>query len=245
MKSLTRVGKRVVKNFLRDLNYHVSRAPKKEVNGFNLVDDLRQVVKEEHPVCFDVGANEGQTIGLLQQTFDNPRIYAFEPSTACFEILESRHFQSEVVLTRMALGSECGEMTLINYEYSTLNSFLELNEGPDNCFRSVAVKDKETVKVCTVDWFVKEKQIQKIHLLKTDTQGFDLEVLKGAAGSLGAGIIENVFVELNFIKMYKGQGDAYEISRFLASFGMHLIDYYEKERRGHTLGWCTALYGKR
>lgn len=245
MKSLTKVGKQVVKHFLRDLNYYVTRAPKEVVNGLNLVDDLRQVVKAECPVCFDIGANEGQTIELLEHAFGHPKIYAFEPSSACFEILQSRHFQSDVVLTNMALGRECGEMTLINYEDSTLSSFLELNEGPDNCFRNVAVKDKEAVKVCTVDWFVKEKQIEKIDLLKIDTQGFDLEVLKGATGSLKAGVIENVFVELNFIKMYKGQGDAYEIGRFLAGFGMYLIDYYEKERQGHTLGWCTALYGKR
>jgi hypothetical protein len=81
--------------------------------------------------------------------------------------------------------------------------------------------------------------------LKVDTQGYDLEVLLGAEESLKNGLIKNVIVELNFVRMYKGQSSAKEIIDLLARYNILLIDYYEKERQNNTLAWCTALFGRR
>jgi hypothetical protein len=81
-------------------------------------------------------------------------------------------------------------------------------------------------------------------LLKIDTQGFDLEVLRGAMETLQSGLVKNVLIELSFMKIYQGQGSIPEIIELLDKQGISLIDFYEKIRQGNKLAWCTALFGK-
>jgi histidyl-tRNA synthetase len=104
------------------------------------------------------------------------------------------------------------------------------------------LRRKELVEVKTVDWFVQQHDMKRIDVLKIDTQGYDLEVLRGAEESFERGVIQNVFVELNFIKLYENQGDAFQITAFLAARNIRLVDYYDKVRGRHGLDWCNALF---
>ena len=108
-----------------------------------------------------------------------------------------------------------------------------------------ALVDREMVEVSTVDEFMAKLDLPALDLLKVDTQGFDLAVLKGAGGALASGRVRTVLVELNFVRMYQGQASAQEITEYLAQHGLYLIDCYDKAREGHTLGWCCALFGRR
>jgi hypothetical protein len=135
--------------------------------------------------------------------------------------------------------------TLINYSDSCLTSVLPLDAHQENRFRSTEVLSREVVTLTTVDDFLCDKRIDTVDLLKVDTQGFDLQVLRGAGRALGSGALRNVLVELNFVRMYEGQGSPREIHDFLDGYGFHLVDYYEKYRQGHTLAWCTALFSRR
>jgi FkbM family methyltransferase len=240
---------RVVKDTVRDLlaqcGYVLVRSSNSQLSGFNFARDVRLLVKSEAPVCFDVGANLGQTINLVQRAFRDPRIYAFEPSTESFSKLEQERFGPRVSLFNLALGERNSQQEFTNYENSELSSFLALDEHPENRFRGIKVRTKELVQIRTIDWFVEQNQIDKIDLLKIDTQGYDLNVLRGASGSFQRGLVETVFVELNFIRMYEHQSDAYLISTFLANYGMHLADYYEKNYQNQTLAWCTGLFARR
>jgi hypothetical protein len=53
------------------------------------------------------------------------------------------------------------------------------------------------VPVSTIDQAVAENNVQSIFLLKIDTEGSELEVIKGAAESLSLGIIKNIQLELH------------------------------------------------
>jgi FkbM family methyltransferase len=53
------------------------------------------------------------------------------------------------------------------------------------------------VPVSTIDQAVAENNVQSIFLLKIDTEGSELEVIKGAAKSLSLGIIKNIQLELH------------------------------------------------
>jgi|ERR1051326_8311469 FkbM family methyltransferase len=245
IRSLARCLKDAVKRILRAQDYRIVYAPKGPIAGFNLIDDLRQIIDCPNPVCFDIGANEGQTIELFEETFKAPRIYSFEPAKDTFAKLKARKFRSQVIPNNFAFGSESGQLTFNNYEDSCLSSFLELEKGADNRFRSVHIKSKEVVEVRTIDSFVQQNQIEKIDLLKIDTQGFDLKVLQGAVETLKSGMIDSVLVELNFVRMYENQSGAHLIVSLLAQHNIHLVDYYEKFRQNHTLAWCSALFTKR
>jgi FkbM family methyltransferase len=47
----------------------------------------------------------------------------------------------------------------------------------ENPFRSTPVRTTETVAITTVDSFARELALERIDILKIDTQGYDLNVL--------------------------------------------------------------------
>ena len=237
--------KEIVKYFLRRSNFWLIYSQKNKVSGCNLFKDLKSLLKSESPVCFDVGANEGQTIKLLQEVFRSPRIYAFEPSSEVFTKLRSRRYRSDVFLYNFALGRQNSQEEFINYEDSRLSSFFPLSTDEESQFGHLKIKAKESVEIKTIDWFLTRYQINEIDLLKVDTQGYDLQVLQGASESFRRGSIRNVYVELNFLKLYENQADAQQITRFLTERNFHLVDYYEKSRREDVLFWCNGLFTRR
>lgn len=216
--------------------------PKGKVSGFDLDSDLRQVIPHAHPVCLDVGANEGQTITWLQTVLNEPVIHAFEPARQTFAALQAKSFGAQTHLHNFALGKEAGQREFTNYSVSLLNSFLPLASGAENPLRGMKAESREMVEIKSLDEFLDAQTFGVIDLLKIDTQGFELEVLLGAEKSFRAQKIRHVLVELNFIPLYDGQSPAREVDAILSSHGFHLVDYYEKFREGHKLAWCTAFY---
>lgn len=234
-----------VKELLRRYDRRVVYLPPGTVTGADLEHDLRALVRHEAPVCLDVGANEGQTIALFQRAFSNPLVHAFEPSRKTFEQLALRRFGDRVSLHNFALGAQAVQRTLIRYASSDLSSFLALASDAENRFRGVPVDTTEIVEVRTVDSFVAEAGLTVVDVLKIDTQGTDLEVLRGADAALQAGVVRHVMVEINFVRMYDGQNEALDIVQHLRARDLHLVDFYEKVYQANTLAWCTALFSRR
>jgi hypothetical protein len=64
-------------------------------------------------VLIDAGANVGQSINEFRSHFDSPIIHAFEPSRAFPELQQRTSNIPDLHLNNFALGSESGEMNLI------------------------------------------------------------------------------------------------------------------------------------
>lgn len=239
MKSFRR---KYINPLLSLFSLKIVHARNKYILGNHLFDDLKLLIRNDSPICIDVGANVGQTIDSLLKIFTNPTIHAFEPSTKTFKTLLSKAFGDQVFLYNMALGKEIQKREFINYNESVLSSFLPLDSDEENRFRLTGIDRKEIVEIDTLDRFYQRSNLNEIDLLKIDTQGFDLEVLLGAKEALHKRIIRNVLVELNFVKMYKGQSSPEAIIGLLKEFKILLVDYYEKEHQNETLAWCTALF---
>ena len=124
-----------------------------------------------------------------------------------------------------------------------MNSLLPLDESPDNVLgRSFEKLGTANVEVETLDYFCTRHRISGIDVLKIDTQGYDLNVLKGATAFLGFGRIGAILTEVNFISMYKGQPTFADLHGFLCSFGYRLVDLYNHARDSSYTSWCDALY---
>jgi FkbM family methyltransferase len=240
-----RVLKDFIKHYIEKRGYFIGFAATTSVTGYLLREDLRRVVSTDTPVIFDIGAHVGETIAMMSRIFDRPVIHAFEPSASSFAALSERKWRCQVSLNRMAVGEESGEGVLHGYESSSLNSLLLLDrKEPANPFAHFKDVATEAVKLTTVDDYLQQTGLDRIDLLKVDTQGYDLNVLRGARKALQARRIHNVLVELNFIPLYESQGGWQEIHRFIGDFGFGLVDYYEKLRidGSHQIVWCTALF---
>ncbi|MHB1080823.1 MAG: FkbM family methyltransferase [Prosthecobacter sp.] len=234
---MKRITKKIFKSFNRTVCYHSY-----PVTGCHYPDDLKLVVGCVNPVCFDVGAHWGETIVELQTIFPNPIIHAFEPALSNLKVLRGKFDEQmlNVTIHPLALGAEKGEKTFNLFEDSCWNSFLNID--PEYDHGSERKIGTEAVKVEQLDNVLKCIGLESIDLLKIDTQGFDLEVLKGAKDAIEAKKVKNILLEVNFSKMYSGQSSFTEILAFLGDHGYALVDFYQKARIGHRISWCNALF---
>ena len=102
------------------------------------------------------------------------------------------------------------------------------------------------------DNFVKKNSIKSVDILKIDTQGYDIFVIKGAREALEKKMIKCIYVEVNFVSLYEGQGNCFDLWSYLMSCGYDLVDFYDKGRaykdeevEETTMCWANALFMNR
>jgi FkbM family methyltransferase len=202
------------------------------------LDIKRIIAPNSSPIIFDVGANVGQTIDALRQLFLRPTIHAFEPGKVAFDSLLQTHSNlPHVRLNNLALGSKLNRQIFLENSQTDMSSFLPL--GPDGWGQ---ISNRREIEVSTVDRYCSQHEIPFIDLLKSDTQGFDLEVIKGAQGLLNARKIRLIYLELTFQKMYQGIPPMDEIYRFISDQGFELISFYKFYYPNGRAGWTDALF---
>ena len=54
---------------------------------------IKNIVKKENPICFDIGAHIGESVLYFNKLFNNPLIYSFEPSPKSFKILKNNNLR--------------------------------------------------------------------------------------------------------------------------------------------------------
>jgi FkbM family methyltransferase len=190
------------------------------------------------PVIFDVGANTGQTIASVKRVFPNCIIHAFEPGKIAFsELQQSWRNCESIFLNSVALGAET-EIRVFNESHPhDMSSFLDKGDSGWG-----DLKDPHDVQITTIDHYCSRRSIEHIDILKTDTQGFDLEVLKGARQMMSRGAIELVYLEINFAQIYKNLPPVDEILRFLRKQNFEPVAFYRFHYIDKKLGWTDALF---
>jgi FkbM family methyltransferase len=141
---------------------------------------LRQLPR---PVVYDVGANYGYY--ALKAAAAGKRVCAFEPVSTTFATLEqsvSRNPGLEKVrLFRLALGAQPGTATITRYGSSGNNSIVPRSES---AVSHIGIIGTEEVSVATIDELIAAGMIEPPGLIKIDTEGFELAVLRGAEQTL-------------------------------------------------------------
>ena len=155
---------------------------------------LEHVLKASPGPCvlLDVGANKGdwtaQALELAQASREI-HVHSFEPSLATRSMLTARFIGSTAVTVQpYALSEKVGEATFYSNEDGAGTNSLSPSSG----------SNVEVVKVTTIDRFLQQSGIETVSMVKIDTEGFDLLVLRGAAKSLHDGRIEIVQFEYNW-----------------------------------------------
>jgi FkbM family methyltransferase len=209
--------------------------------GHDLWRDLnffhRLLSRSPDSVLVDVGANVGQTALSMTREFPAARVFSLEPCSATFDELKKNTARfPNIVPVQLALGETGEERKLYIKTYSTTNSLIQAGGGPVR---------EENVRVMTFGEFAETRHIARVFLLKTDTEGFDLPVLRGAAIFLKQKMIDYVLVETCFYrKMDLPQTDFGEVSSYLAQFDYHFVHMYETvygTPGGQTL-WSNSLF---
>jgi FkbM family methyltransferase len=228
-----------IKKAMLHLGYEVRRVDPEQI-GLDPFRDMRRLLNFEEPsVLFDVGANRGQSVALLRAAFPSATIHAFEPSPSTFERLKEQTAGiSNLHLNNIALGSICERRVLIENSEDTANSLLAA--GGD--FSWGKVVSHTDVDVASIDSYCEAAGIRHIDVLKSDTQGFDSEVLRGGINMLQQHKIRLVYIELLFRNLYLGMGPFEDIYIFLKDLGFEAVSFYNISWQGSRLGWLDGLF---
>jgi hypothetical protein len=116
---------------------------------------------------------------------------------------------------RLAFGEESGESMIFTHpnwnELASLNPALAIGET------------KEIVPVTTLD----ERGVNRIDLLKIDTEGYELPILRGAERMLRRHAIGAVFAEVGFDRDNKRNTYIADLAELLAGFGYSFYGLYD------------------
>jgi FkbM family methyltransferase len=202
--------------------------------------DLQVLLRGENkPIIFDIGANVGQSIDRFRSLFSDSIIYSFEPDKFTFQTLQESHSGDGLHAFEIALGDKPGKAKLY------LNTSKDMNSLLNSEIPQWGQRDGEyEVTVSTVDKFCEENDVMQIDLLKTDTQGFELQVLKGCSRMMLEKRINLVAMEVIFSNMYEGISPFDEVYKFMLNSGFRLVSFYEFHHFNQLANWSDALFAR-
>lgn len=224
-----------IRNLVRRFGFDIIKLNK---TGRDPLTDMARFLHEERPMIFDIGANAGQSIHKFRSRFPKSVIHSFEPSPETFQTLcQNTDRFKDVHLWNCALGSSVGKMPFLENSISVMSSFLPLGE-----FGWGEVTKETLVEVKTIDRFCEDENIEYIDILKSDTQGFDFEVLKGAERTINAQKIGLIYLEITFSDMYKNLPSFGKIYDFLIDRDFLLVSFYKFNYQKEMVSWTDALF---
>ena len=201
------------KKFPLDVNMYVT----------NLLDELAI------NCVIDVGANVGQYGKAIRENGYMGHIFSFEPVKDNYLLLEKSTQKDPNWHTfNFALGSK-NSTGLMNVTRRTeFSSFFKPSQFSEKIFNDqVSISESQQVEIRSLDSiigeitrFVPESRVY----LKMDTQGYDLEVLKGASE-----LVKNIIAlqsELSVQPLYDGMPDYLQALAIFRSYGFEAAGFY-------------------
>ena len=221
---------------LKGFGYYLHQAKTMPV-GTDYEVDLIEKIGLKPNVIFDIGANVGQTADFYRNIFPDSSIYCFEPIPETFKKLNTHCANIDnVKCFNIAFGEKRETLNIHAYEgeSSVLNS---LTDEFQSEFDSESVARKSVrIEVDTLDHFVHEHNIAEIDLLKIDTEGFEVFVLKGGAELIASGKIHAIICEAGFMRSNKRNTYFGDINDLLEQHGYALFGIYEMGHLGFKNG---------
>jgi FkbM family methyltransferase len=181
-----------------------------------ILNQLKKIFFEKKPILIiDVGAHKGEFVTFINKNFNISKAYCFEPNPKIFKILkENNCLNNKIELLNYGASNSSGNIFFNENIESSSSSINELNKNSTyykkkffflNFLGSNDVTTKIKIKVVTLNDFIIINKINKIDLLKIDTEGYEYQVLMGLKDKIN--IINVIHFEHHFddmiIKDYK------------------------------------------
>lgn len=229
--------KSLIRRRFKALGVTIHRYPG-PVGGDPFEDMHRLVLTGRRPLIIDVGANVGQSVVQFKTMFPSAEMHSFEPSPSTYDLLCSNVARySGVHLNNCGVGAEAAEAMLLENSYSDMSSLLtpgRLAWGE--------VTQQTPVRIETLDDYCADHNLEPITIVKTDTQGSDLDVVKGSVGLIARHRIQMVYMEVIISEMYEGLPHFDEVLLFMREHGFRLVSLYNFRIQEGLLSWADALF---
>ena len=220
--------KKIIKKFFNSLGYKITKS-----NSHLDFDEILSKHLNPQPIVFDVGANNGQSIIRFNKLFDKPIIHSFEPVKKEYDkILKTFGDKENLFINNIALG-EKKEKKNFNITANTANSsFNQINQGTKwletrskefNTSEKSFVTETQQVQVDTLDNYLNQNNINKIDLLKIDTQGYEDKVLEGAVNTIKNNKIGIIITEIIFDDVYSKSFAFSDIEKYILPHNFRMV----------------------
>ncbi|MGV3599091.1 MAG: FkbM family methyltransferase [Bacteroidota bacterium] len=145
---------------------------------------------------FDIGANIGDYANTCRNIGFKGPVFSFEPHPITFKTLERNTTNKDITAYNIGFSENVGELTIYDYSKSDGSEHASLYKEVLTELHKEEVTE-HVVAIDTIDNFIEKKSIQKIGLLKIDTEGNELPILKGAKNALSSKKIDVIHFEFN------------------------------------------------
>lgn len=194
---------------------------------------LNQRFDDKKLAVFDVGA-KGKPFSLPK--LSNYQYFnGFEPNPIEFEKLQDVVTNTNTTYYPYALSLEGGQQEINITQHASYSSFLEfdrknfrkhfhLMKGYDVWSKGMECEKKVIVQSKKLDELMYQEGIDYIDFMKLDTQGTELEILKGGINAIKKKNIGVIFSEVSFVGSYKDQNLFSDLDLFLRHNDYDFID---------------------
>ena len=233
------------------------------LSKFNREKVLKYLIKETEPIIFDIGANDGLSLEEFKTWWGNSTVHCFEPQEECLDILIKRsktYKQYSVIINTTAVGEKVEKnVNFYSHDINTgLSGFNKVNtDSIDSVYlNELKIADSSTklnqymnklnherlVDVIRLDDYMDKFEIDRINLLKIDTQGYEPEVLSGLGKRIGD--VDVIVTELMFYDYYNRRLSFTDIENYLipAGFQLYDISHIAKNPMNGRTDWVDVIY---
>ena len=176
-------------------------------------------------VVVDVGARKG-----FEKHWDyyaeQINLIGFEPNEESYKECVEKKSNAQTTYYPYALDRKKGKKDFYINSYLSTCGFYEPDKKIVKRFGSedfFTVKEVTKVSTIDLDSFCEEYNLQNIDFIKLDTEGSELDILKGAEKTIENSVL-GISVEVEFIKMYIDQPLFSDIDQYLRSLNFELYD---------------------
>ena len=163
---------------------------------YDLVDNLihqERIVKfidnKNVKIVVDIGAHKGEFLKHIKKIKSIRKIYSLEPQKKVYGDLLKEIDNKKFFAYNIAISNRNGKQKMQINDFSMTSTLSKVNENSiyykiKNLIIGNKKKKFEYIKTEKLDLFTKKRKLNKIDLLKVDTEGHELNVVKSGLKTL-------------------------------------------------------------
>ena len=163
---------------------------------YDLVDNLihqERIVKfidnKNVKIVVDIGAHKGEFLKHIKKIKSIRKVYSLEPQKKVYRELLKEIDNKKFFAYNIAISNRNGKQKMQINDFSMTSTLSKVNENSiyykiKNLIIGNKKKKFEYIKTEKLDLFTKKRKLNKIDLLKVDTEGHELNVVKSGLKTL-------------------------------------------------------------
>lgn len=182
----------------------------------------------------DVGGHRGETLAAIVKNVQQFSYQAFEPNPESFKLLSDYANSVEndvrhITIHNAAVGAQDGVVEFHITQATAVAGVLKPVEGLSERVPTGDHEISQSIqcKLSKIDSLETVQAGEKFDLLKIDTEGFDLQVMKGAEKALLKNQFRAVLSEAFFVPYRDEQAFFWDLASYMQSVGYHFVNLYD------------------